>query len=180
MINSKLKLQAIYLTIFVFLMVGLSYAAVPLYKIFCQVTGYGGTPKIYSDNNTKMIDSIIKVRFDSSVEKNSPLIFKPALKVIKTKLGKNELIFFKAKNKSTQKVNGTATFNVTPLLAAQYFNKIECFCFEEQSFDPGEEVEMPVSFFIDPAILNDESIKNINELTLSYTMYTNESLTLKR
>ena len=98
--------------------------------------------------------------------------FEPVTKVITTQLGKNELIFFKAINHADEELTGTATFNVTPLLAAQYFNKIECFCFEEQVFAPGQEVEMPVSFFIDPAIIHDKSVKDLKEITLSYTMYT--------
>ncbi len=171
MVSSKIKSQAIYLASFVVIMIGISYASVPLYKIFCQVTGYGGTPKVSEENNTKLVDSNIEVRLDSSIEKNSPLYFEPVNSIISTQLGKNELVFFKAVNNSNIPITGTATFNVTPLLAAQYFNKIECFCFEEQVFKPGEEVEMPVSFFIDPAIINDNSIKNIKELTLSYTMY---------
>ena len=171
MLSSKVKSQALYLAGFVALMIGISYASVPLYKIFCQVTGYGGTPKVSLENNTKLMDSKIEVRLDSSIGRNIPLYFEPVDRLISTQLGKNELVFFKAVNHSNKEITGTATFNVTPLLAAQYFNKIECFCFEEQVFKPGEEVEMPVSFFIDPAIIEDNSIKNIKELTLSYTMY---------
>ena len=169
---NRIKLQALYLIMFVLLMIGLSYASVPLYKIFCQVTGYGGTPQVSEENNTKVFSEIVDVRFDSSTEKNSPIFFEPVTKVITTQLGKNELIFFKAINYADEELTGTATFNVTPLLAAQYFNKIECFCFEEQVFAPGQEVEMPVSFFIDPAIIHDKSVKDLKEITLSYTMYT--------
>ena len=169
---NRIKLQALYLIMFVLLMIGLSYASVPLYKIFCQVTGYGGTPQVSEENNTKVISERVDVRFDSSTEKNSPIFFEPVTKVITTQLGKNELIFFKAINYADEELTGTATFNVTPLLAAQYFNKIECFCFEEQVFAPGQEVEMPVSFFIDPAIIHDKSVKDLKEITLSYTMYT--------
>ena len=170
--NLKIKRQAFYLVLFAAFMIGVSYASVPLYELFCKVTGYAGTPKISVENSSSQITEKIKVRFDSSTEKNSPLFFEPGTKKITTNIGKNNLIFFKAKNTSQKSVTGTATFNITPLIAAQYFNKIECFCFEEQVFAPGEEVEMPVSFFIDSDIVNDEQIKNIEELTLSYTMYT--------
>ena len=172
MVFDRIKIQAIYLIMFVLLMLGLSYASVPLYKIFCQVTGYGGTPQVSEENKTKIISKKVDVRFDSSTEKNSPIFFEPVKKIITTQLGKNELIFFKAINNADKELVGTATFNVTPLLAAQYFNKIECFCFEEQVFGPGQEVEMPVSFFIDPAIINDKSVNDLKEITLSYTMYT--------
>ena len=131
-----------------------------------------GTPKISEINTSAESTRKINVRFDSSTEKNSPLYFEPVIKSLNTKIGKNNLIFFKAINNSDFTVTGTASFNVTPLNAAQYFNKIECFCFEEQSFNPGEEVEMPVSFFIDSAITEDEFINNLEEMTLSYTMYT--------
>ena len=169
----KIKIQALYLITFVFFMIGLSYASVPLYKIFCQVTGYGGTPMVSSENTSLISQKKIKVRFDSSTEKNTPLFFEPGKKYIETEIGKNNLIFFNASNNSNISIKGTASFNVTPLQAAKYFNKIECFCFEEQVFEPGKEVQMPVSFFIDDAILDDKSIKSLNELTLSYTMYTN-------
>tara|TARA_B100001057_G_C22369334_1_gene763999 strand:- start:6 stop:536 length:531 start_codon:yes stop_codon:yes gene_type:complete len=167
----SIKFQALYLILFVVGMISLSYASVPLYKLFCQVTGYGGTPKISSENNNKKHTRIINVRFDSSTEKKSPLFFKPSQKNVKINVGENNLIFYKSKNTSREMIKGTATYNITPLHAAQYFNKIECFCFEEQTFNPGQEVEMPVSFFIDSAILDDKNMDMINELTLSYTMF---------
>ena len=175
MVVSKVKRQALFLILFVFGMIGLSYASVPLYKIFCQVTGYGGTPMVSLENSSVISDKDLSIRFDSSIEKGSPLFFEPGQNSVKTKIGENNLVFFKAINKSDKNVTGTATFNVTPLLAAKYFNKIECFCFEEQTFDAGQEVEMPVSFFIDPDIINDKSLQGISEMTLSYTMYTKDN-----
>lgn len=168
---SKIKKQALLLTLFVFIMIGLSYASVPLYDLFCRVTGYGGTPMISENENKNTIQQEIVVRLDSSIKKNSPLFFEPTRKSLKTKIGQNNLVFFKAINRSRDNVVGTATFNVTPLIAAKYFNKIECFCFEEQLFSAGQEVEMPVSFFIDPDIIEDKSLIGIDEMTLSYTMY---------
>jgi len=169
--NSKIKKQALLLTSFVFIMIGLSYASVPLYDLFCRVTGYGGTPMISENENENTIQQEIVVRLDSSIKKNSPLFFEPTRKSLRTKIGQNNLVFFKAINHSKDNVVGTATFNVTPLIAAKYFNKIECFCFEEQLFSAGKEVEMPVSFFIDPDIIEDKSLIGIDEMTLSYTMY---------
>tara|TARA_X000000950_G_scaffold284909_2_gene389218 strand:+ start:29 stop:562 length:534 start_codon:yes stop_codon:yes gene_type:complete len=170
--NKKLfKINPFYLFLFAMIMLLTSYASVPLYKLFCQVTGYGGTPMKVDNVMGQVVESELKVRFDSSIEKNSNLFFEPVSNRIKTKLGEKNLIFYKAKNLSNKPVLATATFNVTPLNAAQYFNKIECFCFEEQAFAPGQEVEMPVSFFIDSDILNDEYMKSVDELTLSYTMY---------
>lgn len=167
----SIKFQALYLILFVVGMISLSYASVPLYKLFCQVTGYGGTPKISSENNNKIHTRTLNIRFDSSTEKKSPLFFKPSQKNVKINVGENNLIFYKSKNTSREIIKGTATYNITPLHAAQYFNKIECFCFEEQTFNPGQEVEMPVSFFIDSAIIDDKNMDMINELTLSYTMF---------
>ena len=171
--KDKIKFHATSLVFFALFMLTMSYAAVPLYKLFCQVTGYGGTPMINKSNTITGEFGDITVRFDSSTEKNTPLFFGPGKKYIETEIGKNNLIFFNASNNSNISIKGTASFNVTPLQAAKYFNKIECFCFEEQVFEPGKEVQMPVSFFIDDAILDDKSIKSLNELTLSYTMYTN-------
>ena len=167
----KIKNQVLLLTLFVIFMLTMSYAAVPLYKLFCQVTGYGGTPKIVEKNSYGNSFGIIKVRFDSSLEKNAPLYFKPSKKVIKVNIGENSLAFYKAKNKTNKEITTMSVFNVTPLQAGKYFNKIDCFCFEEQTLLPNQEVEMPVSFFIDPAIKDDKFINDLNEITLSYTMF---------
>ena len=165
------KMNPIYLFLFALSMLLLSYASVPLYKLFCQVTGYGGTPMKVESFSENIVEKKLNIRFDSSTEKNSKLYFEPVFNKIETKLGEKNLIFYRAKNLSKKPILATATFNVTPLNAAQYFNKIECFCFEEQLFSAGEEVEMPVSFFIDPDIMEDKTLNGINEMTLSYTMY---------
>jgi len=170
----KIKRQALMLTLFVVLMISMSYAAVPLYKLFCQVTGYGGTPMIGANNFSGANVGSINVRFDSSLRKNAPLYFKPVSKTINVKIGENSLAFYKAKNKTDKEITTMSVFNVTPLQAGKYFNKIDCFCFEEQKLSPREEVEMPVSFFIDPDIKNDKFINEISEITLSYTMFIKE------
>ncbi len=169
--NKNIKKQALLLLTFAMLMLGLSYAAVPLYKLFCQVTGYGGTPLISENKYVKVTEAKIDIRFDSSVEKNSPIYFKPKKKVLSVKIGENNLAFYNATNKTNKKITTMSVFNVTPHQAAKYFNKIECFCFEEQYLEPGENVEMPVSFFIDPSIKDDKFINNLEEITLSYTMF---------
>ena len=167
----KIKSQVLLLALFVLFMLTMSYAAVPLYKLFCQVTGYGGTPKIVEKNSYGSSFGNIKVRFDSSLEKNAPLYFEPSKKVIEVNIGENNLAFYKAKNKTNEEITTMSVFNVTPLQAGKYFNKIDCFCFEEQKLFPNQEVEMPVSFFIDPAIKDDKFINDLSEITLSYTMF---------
>ena len=163
--------HALILSLFAFSMLVLSYAAFPLYKIFCQVTGFGGTPQIANENkNIKIFDSI-DIRFDSTTEKDSDIIFEPENNKIKIQIGENNLAFYKAVNKTDKRITTMSVFNVTPLQAGKYFNKIECFCFEEQILSPKEEVSMPVSFFIDPAIKDDKFIKDLKEITLSYTMF---------
>jgi len=150
----------------------MSYAAVPLYKLFCQVTGYGGTPMVVEENLSSKTFGKINIRFDSSTEKTSPIFFEPIKNVMNVEVGANSLAFFKAINKSNETLKTMSVFNVTPLQAGKYFNKIECFCFEEQVLGPKESVKMPVSFFIDPAIKDDKFIGDLKEITLSYTMFT--------
>ena len=169
--KTKKKNVALMLSMFAFTMLLLSYAAVPLYKIFCQVTGYGGTPKVTEKNDNLVISEKISIRFDSTIEKNSTIYFEPEQNKVNVKIGENSLAFYKAINNSEKQVTTMSVFNVTPLQAGKYFNKIECFCFEEQVLDAKQEVSMPVSFFIDPSIKDDKFIGNLNEITLSYTMY---------
>jgi cytochrome c oxidase assembly protein subunit 11 len=152
-------------------MVGLSFAAVPLYRMFCQATGYGGVPQRAEHAPTEILDRTIRVRFDANVGNGLPWTFAPVERVIEVKIGETALAFFKASNNSAAQVTGTAVFNVVPELAARYFTKIECFCFKQQTLQPGASVEMPVTFFVDPKIVADEDTKNIAEITLSYTFY---------
>ena len=168
--NKKVS-QALYLLAFALGMLAMSYAAVPLYKIFCKVTGYGGTPQISSENDSYKIKEKIDVRFDSTIDRKSVISFEPEVKKIEVQIGENSLAFFKAKNNSDKPITTMSVFNVSPLQAGQYFNKIECFCFEEQVLSANEEVSMPVSFFVDASIKDDKFIKDLQEITLSYTMY---------
>ncbi len=175
MITNKPKFHALSLLLFALFMLLMSYAAVPLYKLFCQVTGYGGTPMVSNATTISGDYGNIRIRFDSSTKRNSPITFKPQMKVQNVKIGENSLAFYKAKNKTNEALTTMSVFNVTPLQAGKYFNKIECFCFEEQTLSPHEEVEMPVSFFIDPSIKDDKFINNLSEITLSYTMFVREN-----
>lgn len=152
-------------------MVGMSYAAVPLYQIFCQVTGYGGTTKRAESAPTKVLDRTIKVYFDANTSKSLPWKFKPVQNSMALKIGETGLAYYKATNLSDKTVRGSALFNVTPVAAGSYFNKIECFCFTEQELKPGESVDMPVTFFVDPDFVNDPDTKKIQEITLSYTFF---------
>ncbi|MBC8306913.1 MAG: cytochrome c oxidase assembly protein [Pelagibacterales bacterium] len=154
-------------------MISLSYAAVPLYDLFCRTTGFGGTPVAKKDIiNNKNINSIdIKMQFNSDVAGGLEWKFLPVERQKIVKTGNNTLVFYKAKNLSNNKITGVATFNVTPLKIGKYFSKIDCFCFEEQTLESGEEVEMPVSFYIDPEIANDPNTKEVKTITLSYTFF---------
>ena len=152
-------------------MVGLSFAAVPLYRMFCQATGYGGVPQVADVAPDKVLDRKIKVRFDTNVDRELPWQFSAEQRSVDVRIGESTLVFFRAHNNTDKTVSGTAGFNVSPEIAGRYFTKIECFCFKQQTLAAGQSVEMPVTFFIDPEFADDESTKNIEEITLSYTFY---------
>lgn len=152
-------------------MVGLTFAAVPLYRMFCQVTGFGGVPRVATAAPETVLDQTIKIRFDTNVDAELPWEFGVEKNTVDLKVGDSELVFFKAQNITDKPVSGTAGFNVVPAIAGRYFSKIECFCFKQQTLAAGESMDMPVSFFVDPKIAEDESTKNIKEITLSYTFY---------
>jgi len=152
-------------------MIGVAYASVPLYRIFCQVTGYGGTTQVVEQESDVILSKTIKVRFDANTSRDLGWSFQPAERQIELKIGETRLAFYKAYNPGKTRTAGTATFNVTPLAAGAYFNKIDCFCFTEQSLEPGQSVDMPVSFFIDPDIVNDKDLDGVSTITLSYTFF---------
>ncbi len=153
-------------------MVALSFASVPLYRLFCQVTGFDGTTrKAEGGDAPGAVGSIVSVRFDANTSTALPWRFKPERHSEKVTIGAREIAFYTARNLSDRPVTGSATFNVTPTQAGQYFTKIQCFCFTEQTRAPGEEVRMPVIFYVDPAMLNDPDARDIQEITLSYTFY---------
>jgi cytochrome c oxidase assembly protein subunit 11 len=157
-------------------MIGLAFASVPLYRMFCQVTGYGGVPQRADIAPEQPLDQVIKVRFDANVDHALPWTFAPVERAIDVKIGETALAYFKATNRSKTPVTGSAVFNVEPARVARYFTKIQCFCFTKQTLAPGASAEMPVTFFIDPKFVDDEDTKNVHEITLSYTFYrTNEA-----
>jgi cytochrome c oxidase assembly protein subunit 11 len=154
-------------------MVGMGFAAVPLYRIFCQVTGFGGTTMRVSEAQAATIpvsNKTIVVRFDAN-QRGLPWDFKPERPTDTVSIGARDMSIYIAKNNSNVPIKGMATFNVSPAQAGQYFNKIQCFCFVEQTLQPGEQVRMPVLYYVDPKILTDPNTKDIEEITLSYTFY---------
>ena len=155
----------------VFGMVGAAYAAVPLYYMFCRATGYGGTPNRAESAPGATGDRIVTVRFDTNVDPALPWTFLPEQRSVKVKIGEDRLVYFRAVNNSDKAIVGHAAFNVAPDAVARYFSKIQCFCFTEQRLEAGESVEMPVSFFVAPAILKDRADDTVDEITLSYTFY---------
>lgn len=153
----------------VFAMIGAAYAAVPLYRLFCQVTGFDGTPRIATKAPTTVLEKTVTVRFDGNVAPGLPWSFEPTQNTMEVKIGENNLAFYRATNSSDRPVRGTAVYNVFPEAVAVYFNKLQCFCFTEQLLQPGESMEFPVSFFVDPQIMNDKDARKVTHITLSYT-----------
>lgn len=149
----------------------LGWAAVPLYDLFCRVTGYGGTTARAEAGGTEILDRTVLVRFDASKERGMPWEFKPVERTMRVRIGETNLAFYEATNPTDEPVAGTASFNVAPFAAGPHFVKIACFCFEEQVLQPGETISMPVTFFVDPEIVDDPEAKGIPEITLSYTFH---------
>ncbi|WP_066554151.1 cytochrome c oxidase assembly protein [Croceicoccus bisphenolivorans] len=155
-------------------MLGLGYASVPLYRIFCQVTGLNGTTQrvdAAQANAVAVTDKQMSIRFDANTAPGLAWDFKPENPTETVTIGARDMATFLAKNNSDKPITGTATFNVTPTQAGVYFSKVQCFCFTEQTLQPGEEVRMPVLFYVDPAIIDDPDTSDIEQITLSYTFY---------
>ena len=160
-------------------MLGLGYAAVPLYDLFCRATGFGGTTQVASEAEASRAERLglaagaksISIRFDASVARDVPWTFRPAQSTDTVQIGVRDMATYVARNNSNVPITGTATFNVEPEQAGRYFNKIQCFCFTEQTLQPGQEVHMPVIFFIDPAALKDPNMQGVEQITLSYTFH---------
>tara|TARA_R110002096_G_scaffold119038_4_gene257756 strand:- start:7468 stop:8049 length:582 start_codon:yes stop_codon:yes gene_type:complete len=152
-------------------MLTMSFAAVPFYNWFCKVTGFAGfTQRVVSESDV-VLDREITIRFDASLDSNMPWEFKPVQRKTTLRIGETGLAFYEAYNPTDQVIAGSASFNVFPFSAGAYFNKIQCFCFELQVLQPGERVQMPVTFYVDPEIVNDREAKFVNSITLSYTFY---------
>ncbi|MCY4478859.1 MAG: cytochrome c oxidase assembly protein [Rhodospirillales bacterium] len=152
-------------------MVGLSFGAVPLYRLFCQVTGFGGTTQVAEEVPVEIGERVVTVRFNADTARDLPWYFKPEQREIKVRVGEMAMAVYNAVNQSDRALIGTSTFNVTPVKAGAYFNKIECFCFEEQTLAPGERADFPVSFFVDPDIVEDRRLDDVTTITLSYTFF---------
>lgn len=152
-------------------MIGVSFAAVPLYDLFCRATGYGGTPRVATEGSGAVIDRAMTVRFNADVAPGLPWSFRPEQRQVSIRVGEDGLAFFRAENRADRPVTGRAVFNVTPLKAGPYFAKVACFCFDLQTLQPGQAVDMPVSFFIDPAIVEDDDLDEVRTITLSYTFF---------
>ena len=152
-------------------MLGAAYASVPLYQLFCQVTGYGGTTQVAESAPEAAGERVFTIRFNADVDPKLPWAFQPVEREMTVKVGESGLALFRAENLSARATAGTATFNVTPLKAGQYFNKVQCFCFTEQRLAPGASIDMPVSFFVDPAIVEDPNLQEVKTITLSYTFF---------
>lgn len=166
--KKKTVVQAVSLVVF---MGALAWASVPFYDWFCRVTGFGGVTNVSDVANEEILDETIIVRFDASKDHEMPWEFKPMVREIEMRIGETGLVFYEAYNPTDRPIAGSASYNVAPYQAGFFFNKIQCFCFEEQVLQPGERVEMPVTFYVDPEIVTDRDAKYTREITLSYTFY---------
>ncbi|MBT6925659.1 MAG: cytochrome c oxidase assembly protein [Marinovum sp.] len=155
----------------VVVMGGLAWASVPFYDWFCRVTGFSGVTAVASGDSEIILDKTIKIRFDASLERDMPWDFKPVQREMTLRIGETGLAFYEAYNPTDGPVAGSASYNVAPFDAGGFFAKIDCFCFEEQVLQPGERVQMPVTFYVDPAIVEDRDAKYAKSITLSYTFY---------
>ena len=162
----KTVLQTVSLVVF---MGALAWASVPLYDWFCRVTGFGGVTNTAQTGSDVILDKTIKIRFDASLDRDMPWEFKPVERQVEMRIGETGMVFYEAYNPTNRPVAGTASYNVTPYEAGNFFTKIDCFCFEQQVLQPGERVEMPVTFFVDPEIVDDRDAKYAKVITLSYT-----------
>ena len=169
--DNKNTKTLIRLSTLVAVMLALSFAAVPFYNWFCRVTGFGGVTQVAAEARTKVLDQMIEIRFDGSLESGMPWHFKPVETTMELQIGETGLAFYEAYNPTDKVIAGTASYNVFPYTAGAYFTKIDCFCFSMQVLQPGERVMMPVTFYVDPEIIEDEEAKYAKTITLSYTFH---------
>jgi cytochrome c oxidase assembly protein subunit 11 len=161
-------------------MLGLTALSVPLYNLFCAVTGYGGTPRIGGEPGAvAATDRTVTVFFNADTDPDLPWSFQPAQRSLEVKPGEQTLAFYEAVNRADHPVVGRAAYNVTPFKIGSYFSKIHCFCFDEQTLKPGERIDMPVSFYVDPAMLKDADTSEVGQITLSYTFYIDKEATAR-
>ena len=174
--RGRCSATALALVLVVVGMVGASFAAVPLYDLFCRATGYGGTTKVATEVPERVGEREMTVRFNADVNRDLPWRFRPTQGSVTVRVGEPTLAFYRVENTSDRLIVGTAAYNVTPLTVGEYFSKIDCFCFTEQVLQPGEIAELPVSFFVDPSIADDPKMDRISTLTLSYTFFEVDTL----
>lgn len=167
----RVRVTALVATMSAFLMLGAAYAAVPLYKLFCQVTGFGGTTNVAESAPGAVGDRMIRVVFDANTSGQFPWKFKPVQRHIDVRVGEEGLAFYRASNPTDEAVTGIATFNVAPAKAGKYFSKVACFCFDSQTLRPGQSMDMGVAFFVDTAILDDPNMWDVDRIVLSYTFF---------
>lgn len=171
--NLQPKQQTVVQTLGVVGIMGsLGFASVPLYDLFCRVTGFGGTPSVSDGQGVAILDRTMTIRFDASLEKDMPWEFRPMQREMDVRIGEVGLAFYEAYNPTDRPIAGSASYNVAPYSAGGYFTKIDCFCFEEQVLAPGERIEMPVTFYVDPEIVEDGDGRYVHQITLSYTFHT--------
>ena len=168
------------LTVFgiVFFMVGLAFASVPLYNLFCRVTGFGGTTQLSTELPDRILDRKVTVKFSTDVNRRLPWDFESEISEVTVNVGQDALINFNAENNGDEPVAGTAVYNVTPLKAGKYFHKTQCFCFDYQILKPGEKMNMPVVFYVDPAMDEDPNMEDVTTITLSYNFFKSDSAEL--
>lgn len=159
----------------VVLMGGLAWASVPFYDWFCRVTGFGGVTNVATAGSDTILDQTITIRFESSVARDMPWDFKPVQRELEVRIGETALAFYEATNPTNEPIWGAASFNVAPYAAGAFFDKIDCFCFEQQVLQPGETINMPVTFFVDPAIVDDREGQYVHTITLGYTFHRNHT-----
>lgn len=153
---------------------GAAYAAVPLYRVFCQVTGFGGTTRRAHVEPSQILDRVVRVRFNSDVGRGMPWLFQPVQREVAVRIGEQMVATFTATNPTDRVMMGSAAYNVTPQKSGPYFNKTQCFCFTEQILGPGETAELPVQFFVDPSMVEDRNLNDVTTITLSYTFFERE------
>ncbi len=172
--HKKSQRLALILVGVVGIMVGLAFASVPLYRLFCQVTGFGGTPQTVTATSDQVYDREITIRLDANTDPDLPWAFKPVKSTQVARVGENLISHYTAKNLSDQALTGMALYNVTPEKAGAYFHKVQCFCFDQQTLQAGQEMDMPVLFYLDPELLDDKDMDGVDEITLSYTFFAAE------
>lgn len=173
-VRTRNRVTALALVGLLTVMAGLTYESTELYAWFCRVTGYGGTTQVAARAPGRVLERTITVRFNADIAADLPWRFAPAARKVTVKVGEETLAFYRATNTGSATVTGTATFNVLPAKAGPYFSKIDCFCFREQTLAPGESADLPVSFFVDPAIAEDRGLDDVEVITLSYTFFASQ------